>query len=229
MKKKLVIAAALLIIAAAAFLMLQNPLGRLIKLAIEEFGPKMTQATVKVNKVEISATDGRGALTGLYLGNPKGYKADYAVKAGVIEIVLDPASLAREVVVIHKILLDAPQISYEKTGNIANFDAIQHNVEAYLGASHKAKLDDGKKMIIDSFVIRNAHVNYNGMLDFSLPDIELHDVGKNAGGVTSAQLVKAIIAELNARLIVAAAKAVAGGVGGAVSGAGAAVKSLFGK
>jgi len=112
--------------------------------------------------------------------------------------------------VIRKILIDAPQIGYEKAGDITNFDAIQHNVEAYLGAKdgkgEKAKQESSKKMIIDSFVIRNAKVNYNDMLELKLPDIELRNVGKKAGGATSAQVTKAIIAELNTQLAIALAK-----------------------
>ncbi len=229
MKKLLAIVAVLVITAIAAYFMLQNPLGRLVKIAVEEFGPEMTQATVKVSKVEISATDGRGALSRLFLGNPKGFKSDYALKAGTVEIELEPASLAKDVIVIHKILIDAPQIGYEKADGITNFDAIQRNVEEYLGAkggkSEKSK-QSSKKMIIDSFVIRNAKVNYNGMLELTLPDIELHNVGKKTGGATSAQVVKAIIAELNTKLALALAKAAVAGV---VVGAGAAIKNLFGK
>lgn len=233
MKKKLALVAAL-VIAAAAFFMLQNPLGRLVKLAIEEFGPKMTQAAVRVSKVTISATDGHGALSGLFLGNPKGFKTDHALQAGVVEIVIEPTSVTRDVVVIHKVLIDSPHITYEKVGGITNFDAIQHNVEEYLGSkgdkNEKPKQGSDKKMIIDSFIIRNAKVNYNGMLELSLPDIELHNIGKKSGGNTPAQVVKAIIAELNAKLAVALAKAaVVGSVGGVVVGAGAAIKGLFDK
>lgn len=234
MKKLLAIVAVLAVAAVAAYFVLQNPLGRLVKLAIEEFGPEMTQAAVKVSKVEISATDGRGALSGLFIGNPRGFKSDYALKAGDVEIELEPASLAKDVIVIRKILIDAPQIGYEKAGDITNFDAIQHNVEAYLGAKgdkgEKPKQGSGKKMIIDSFVIRNAKVNYNGMLELTLPDIELRNVGKRTGGATSAQVVKAIITELNIKLALALARTAAiGGVGGVVIGAGAALKGLFDK
>lgn len=230
MKKLLAIAAVLVIVAVAAYFMLQNPLGRLVKLAVEEFGPEMTQATVKVSRVEISATDGHGALSGLFLGNPKGFKSDYALKAGTVEIDLEPASLAKDVIVIRKILIDAPQIGYEKAGDITNFDAIQRNVEKYLGAkgdkSEKTKQGGSKKMIIDSFVIRNAKVNYNGMLELSLPDIELRNVGKKTGGATSAQVVKAVVAELNTKLALALAKAAVIGV---IVGAGAVIKGLFDK
>lgn len=230
MKKLLVLFVLLVAAAVAAVLLLQNPLGKLVKLGIEEFGPAMTQASVRVGSVEISATDGHGTLTGLVLGNPRGFKTDYALKAGTIELVIEPASLTRDVVVIHKILIDAPQIIYEKNGNVTNFDVIQRNVEKYLGVKGgKSGKEAGKKLIIGSFVIRNARVNYNGMLDLKLPDIELRNIGKRSGGATSAQVTRAVINELNAKLALALAKtAVIGGIGGVVVGAGVAVKSLFG-
>jgi len=232
MKKLLATVAVLAAVAIAAYFMLQNPLGRLVKLAIEEFVPEMTQTAVRISKVEIS-TDGRGALFGLVLGNPKGFKSDYALKAGVIDIALEPASLARDVVVIHKVLINAPRIGYEKADGITNFDAIQRNIEKYLGANRdkdgKAGENGGKKMIIGSLVIRNARVNYNDTLELTLPDIELRNVGKKTGGATSAQVVRAIITELNIKLTLALAKAaVIGSVGGVVIGAGAAIKSLLG-
>lgn len=231
MKKLLAIVAVLAAVAIAAYFALQNPLGRLVKMAIEEFGPEMTQAAVRVSSVNISATDGRGTLSGLFLGNPGGFKSDYALKAGTVEIELEPASLARDVAVIHKVLIDAPRIGHEKADGITNFDAIQRNIEKYLGDKDgKAGENGSKRMIIGSFVIRNAKVNYNGMLELNLPDIELRNVGKRAGGATSAQVVKAIIAELNTQLALALAKAaVIGGVGGVVVGAGAALKGLFDK
>ena len=232
MKKLLATVAVLAAVAIAAYFMLQNPLGRLGKLAIEEVVPEMTQTAVRISKVEIS-TDGRGALFGLVLGNPKGFKSDYALKAGVIDIALEPASLARDVVVIHKVLINAPRIGYEKADGITNFDAIQRNIEKYLGANRdkdgKAGENGGKKMIIGSLVIRNARVNYNDTLELTLPDIELRNFGKKTGGATSAQVVRAIITELNIKLTLALAKAaVIGSVGGVVIGAGAAIKSLLG-
>lgn len=223
-KTYLIILAALAVAAVALFFLFSNPLGQLVKLGVEEFGPRMTQADVRVGNVRISASDGQGAISGLFLGNPKGFKTEYALKAGKIEIGIDPASIAQNVVVIHKVLIDAPQIIYEKGEHGANFDAIQRNVEQYLGVDGGKKDDKGagKKMIVDSLVIRNAKVSYNGKLDLTLPDIELHNIGKNTGGATPAQVVKAIIGELVKQMLLAIPKAAADSVGSAVKG-------LFGK
>lgn len=230
MKKSHIAALFLLVVAAlAAYFWFNNPLGALIKAGIETFGPDLTQAQVRVSKVTLSPTDGRGALSGLLLGNPKGFKTPHALKANRIEVMIEPATLANDVILIHKILIDAPEISYEKGDNGSNFDAIQHNVEQYLGAGGK-KSESGSKMIIESLVIRGAKVNYNGMLDLSLPDVELRNIGKKSGGATSAQVVAAIIAKLNAELAIALAKSAAiGAVGGVAIGVGMGIKSLLGK
>jgi len=232
MKKSHIAALSLLVVAAiAAYLWFSNPLNALVKAAIEKFGTEMIQAQVSVGKVALSPTDGKGALSGLSLGNPKGFKASHAFKAGRIELALEPASLAEDVILIHRIYIDAPDISYEKNDSGTNFDAIQRNVEHYLGASKKeaAGKDAPKKMIIESLVIRNAKVNYNGMLDLKLPDIELRNIGKKSGGATSAQVAKAVVAELNEKLVIALAKTAAiGAVGGIAVGVGMGIKNLLG-
>lgn len=232
MKKVLGIVIVLAALGVIAYFVLSNPLGRLVKLAVEGFGPDIMQADIRVESVNISTTDGRGKLIGLKLGNPKGFKTDHALKADKIDIVIEPASIAQNVLVLHKVLIDAPHINYESGKNGTNFDAIQRNVESYLGKGKGAKENkgDGKKMIIDSFIIRNAKVNYNNTVDLSLPDIELHNIGKKTNGATSAQVTGAIIAELNKKLALALAKTAAiGAVAGPAIGAGMAVKKMLGK
>lgn len=233
MKKSRIALLALIVVAAAiAWLWLNNPLNSLVKAGIEKFGSEMTRAPVKVSKVDLSPTDGKGVLSGLSLGNPDGFKSSHAFRADRIELALEPASLADDVILIHRIHIDSPDISYEKNDSGTNFDAIQRNVESYLGTSKKQQADKDapKKMIIESLAIRGARVNYNGMIDLKLPDIELHNIGKKSGGATSAQVTRAIIAELNTQLAIALAKTAAiGAVGGVAVGVGMGIKSLFGK
>ncbi|MDR2000689.1 MAG: hypothetical protein LBP94_04050, partial [Zoogloeaceae bacterium] len=176
-------------------------------------------------------TDGDGSIAGLKLGNPKGFKTSYALKADKIALSLEPSSLTKNVAVIRKIELDSPHITYEKNDKgITNFDAIQRNVEQYLGTSGKSGGDE-KKMIIESLSIRNAKVNYSGAVDMNidLPDIELRDIGKKTGGVDSSGLAKAIISELNAQTMKAVAKSVTDSVGAAADSTKKTIQGLFGK
>ncbi len=219
----------LVVLIIAAFFVLNNPLGRLVKIAIEGIGSDLIKAEVNVNSVNIFASDGRGKLNGLKLGNPKGFNADHAVKADSIELVIEPLSLTKEVVVLHKVFIDSPHIIYEQGENGNNFDVIQRNIESNLGIKNEGK-GNTKRLIIDSFIIHNARVNYNNTIDLSIPDIELRNIGKKTGGSTPAQVTRAIIIELNSRIVLAIAKSAAiGSVGGVAIGAGVAVKNLLGK
>ena len=220
-----------LLIAGVLYFWLANPLNGLVKAAIEKYGTEMIQARVTVSKVDLSPTDGKGELSGLSLGNPKGFKTSHAFKVAKIELALEPASLAEDVILIGRVRIDAPDIVYEKNDNGANFDAIQRNVERYLGAGKNASKEEkkeAKKMIIKSLVIRNTKVNYNGLLDLKLPDIELRNIGKKSGGATSAQVTKAIIAELNKKISIEVAKVAAvGAVGGVPLAIGVGIKKLL--
>lgn len=234
MKKYRIALLFLLAIAAAAiYLWVNNPLNRLVKSAIETYGSEMTQARVNVEDVDLSPADGKGAVSGLTLGNPRGFKTPHALKAGHIEFTLVPGSLADDVVLINRIRIDSPHISYEENGGTTNFDAILRNVRRYVGASRKAQKDEQKadtRMIIGSLVIRNAKVNYNGLMDLKLPDIELRNIGKKKGGATSAEVANAIVAELNRKLAIELAKvAAAGAIGGVAIGVGVGIKSLLGE
>jgi uncharacterized protein involved in outer membrane biogenesis len=236
MKKWLLLAIVLVVAGAVVYFLSGNPLGHLVKMAIGEFGPKMTQAEVSVGDVVISATNGEGSIASLKLGNPKGFKADYALKADRIALAVEPSSLTRDVVLIRKIALDGPHIIYEKNDQgVSNFDAIQKNVDQYLGTGGKDKDSDKKdgdekKMIIESLSIRNAKVSYNGLVDVNLdlPDIELRDVGKKSGGVNASNLARTVISELNAQTVKAIAKSVSNSVGAATDSAKKALKGLLG-
>ena len=237
MKKKIGIGIAVLVLGAIAVFMLSNPLGGLIKLAIESLGPDMLQAKISVSNVKISTADGQGVLKKFNLGNPKGFKTDHAFKADRIEIVIEPTSIAQDIIVISKVLIVAPNIIYESSSSGTNFDILQRNVDTYLGAStsNKGKKDTGKKVIIKSFEIRDAEVNYNGTIDLPLPNIELRDIGKKSGGASFAQVSKRVFSELNSKLsfskssVIDSVGAAAKGAGSAAKGAGNAIKGLFGK
>jgi len=74
MKKKLVIGIAVLVLGTIVVFLLSNPLGGLVKLAIESFGPDMLQAKTSVRNVKISTADGQGVLKISTLETPRDSK-----------------------------------------------------------------------------------------------------------------------------------------------------------
>nr|WP_315494649.1 hypothetical protein [uncultured Rhodoferax sp.] len=233
MKKSLLALAALfvLLVAGGAFWLLGN-LDGLVQSAIRKYGSSMTGATVQVAAVKLKAADGHGMLKGLVVGNPSGFKTPYAVKADTIELEVDVASLTKEVVLVKKVAVIAPEVIYEKGDAMTNFDAIQKNIAQYLGPSTSS--GPGKKLIVQEFVIRGAKAQVsasflNGQtVTVALPDIALRDLGKAKGGLTPGELGLEITNAVEKRLLSSVNMgALAKSVGGALDKAGNAIKDFF--
>lgn len=233
MKKSLLALAAvfLLLVAGGAF-WLHGNLDNLVQSAISKYGSAMTGATVQVAGVKIKAADGRGALKGLQVGNPAGFKTPYAVKADSIELEVEVASLTKDVVLVKRIAVLAPEVIYEKGEAMTNFDAIQNNIAQYLGPSTSS--GPGKKLIVQEFTIRGAKAQASAAfmdgktVTVPLPDIQLRDLGKAKGGITPGELGQEITNALEKRLTSAVSfDKLMNSVGGALDKAGNAVKGLF--
>lgn len=227
--------AVLLILAAvvgAAVFWLSGNIDGLIKNAIAEHGSAMTRAPVGVDAVKIAPADGKGAIDGLSIGNPAGFKTPHAIKVGRIDIDIDIASVAKDVVLIRRIAIVAPDVIYEKGEAMTNFDAISQNIASYLGPADGKK--GGKKLIVEELTIRDARARasaafMNGKtVDVALPDITLKNLGKAKGGITPGELGQEVTGALKAKLTGAFSfERLMKSTGETLDKAGSAVKSLF--
>ena len=204
--KKIGIALLVVVLAlAGAMLWLGGNIDRLLRDAIVEYGSAMTQASVNVDSVKISAS-GEGSITGLEIGNPKGFKTAHAMKLTEFTVAIDPATLAGDVVTIKKIAIVAPQVIYEKGDQMTNFDAIQKNIADYLGPAKQEDSGPGKKLIVEELSIKGAKAEVSApfmdgdTVSVDLPDIVLHNIGKEKGGVTPGELGQAIVGALKKQL-----------------------------
>ncbi|MFZ3087802.1 MAG: hypothetical protein WA123_07030 [Methylotenera sp.] len=226
----------LLAIIAGALFWLRSNLDGLVRSAMVKYGSEMTQAKVSVGNAKINAVDGEGVISNFIIGNTNGFKTPYAFKVQEFSVVIDPASLTSDVILIKKITIIAPDIIYEKGKVVTNFDAIQKNIADYLGPSDDTA-SGGKKLIVDKLVIRKARAQAAAafmegeMVAFDLPDLTMRNLGKAKGGITPGELGQAVASALKKQLIGAisfdklgnAAKAAAGTAGGAVDK----IKNLF--
>jgi hypothetical protein len=205
-----------------------------VKSTIERFGPDMLGVTVSVREVQISAADGRGTLRGIEIGNPPGYSSPRALRAGSIAVGLDPASIGRDIVVIHDIRVDAAEISYELKGRTNNLETISRNIAAYLKRAQgepeardaSAKKAPGRRYVIGRITLRGTKVTMTnpllrgGGITFQLSDVELRDVGRRSGGVTAAEaaalVTNAILAKIAQNVLTNVEALRKGGVDGAL-------------
>lgn len=206
MKKSLVIGGGVvggaIVIVVVVFAFVLSNLDALVKEAVEKVGGEATQARVTLNKVEISLKSGSGALSGLKVGNPKGFQTPSAFELGRISVALDTGKIGGDVVVIKEIVIDRPQVTYELAGTASNVDAIKKNVDAYakqFSSGGAKKSGEGPKLIIDNLYIKGGEVGVSAAflkgksLSAPLPDVHLKDIGKKEKGADPAEVAQKII------------------------------------
>lgn len=214
MKRWLVGLAIVLVFLGGGFYWLCTSLDFVVKATIERFAPGIVGAPVQVREVNLSAKDGRGMLRGIEVGNPPGYSSPRALRAGTVAVGIDPATIARDVVVIRDILVDAPEITYETRAGTSNLEAIQRNIEAYVkrgsadapGMSGEGAAKSGRRYMVGRVTIRGARVTMTnpalrgGGLTFDLPDVDVRDIGRRQGGASAAEVAHVVTAALVSRI-----------------------------
>jgi len=218
-KKALIAFAVLAVLAAAAVYLVVNKLDVIAHYAIERYGPQVLGVDVNVKDVELSATDGKGSLKGVEIGSPKGFSSPRTARVGEIRLGIDPATVRDGVIVIHEIAVLAPEIWYDRSGSgSTNLDTIQKNIAGYLARSGSptdgtpsSPQAPGRRYVIEKVSIRAARVTMTtaGLkgqgVAFTLPDIELRNIGRKPEGVTAAQaanvVTNALIAKIAQRVL----------------------------
>lgn len=211
MTRKAIIGALALVIVAVWGLLALGALDWLAKHAINRWGAALLGAPVDVERVNLSVFKGDGLLKGLEVGRVPGFE-QRAAHLQELRIRLDAATVFSGVTVVHELSLGPVQLTYERSDRGTNLDAIQRNIEAYVTKARGA--DGGKgagsgsarKYVIERLTIRNARVvmTNKGLaghgLAFDLPDVELRDVGKREGGLSSSQIAQLVTATLQQRI-----------------------------
>lgn len=194
----LTVVAVLVVALAAAAFWAYRSLDSLVLAAIEKYGPEITQVSVKVSGVRLAPVSGEGQISGLVLGNPKGFTTDSALKVGAISLRIDPASFTKDVVIIREVVIQSPQITYESGSAGNNLETIQKNIESYVARLTGGKKDDSgpkKKFVIENLYIRDARASINTPLTLGktlssgIPDLHLRDIGKRSNGATAGEVV----------------------------------------
>ena len=217
----LITVAVLALAIAGSLFWLYSSLDSLAQAAIEKYGPEITQVSVHVSRVKLAPADGRGAIQGLRLGNPKGFKTESSFKAGEISLKIDPASLTKDVIVINELVIQSPEVAYESGDAGNNLETIRKNIESYvarLGAGKQRDAQPRKKLIVENLYIRDGKLNVitaltaEKPLSSPIPNLHLRNIGRKSNGVTAGEVTKQVW------------DALVRSTGGVVSGLGGAIK-----
>jgi uncharacterized protein involved in outer membrane biogenesis len=180
-------------------------LGRIVKEAIEVYGPKMTQTTVSVDKVTLSLLTGSAKVTQLNIGNPQGYKSPSAIAAGTIAVGLNPMSLMSDKIVIRTVRFESPEVTFEGglTGN--NLSQIMDNINSSSKSSETLSTNVAtqpkpeKRYEVDDLLISGAKAQViltspvQRQVSLTLPEIHLTDLGTDGEGITASDLSKRVL------------------------------------
>ena len=206
MKKALVGLLAIALVAlVAGGIWIYFSLDFIVKYALESYGSKIVGAEVTVESVKLAPADGAGAVRGLAIGNPPGFRTERSITASQIDVAVDPATIAKSVVHVRRVAVMAPVITYESRRGGSNFDALRQNIARRSDASTPA--DGGTRLVVDRLEIRDARVIYapeiatpGATISFTIPDIQISDIGKRQGGVTPAEFANVIAQALAVRM-----------------------------
>ncbi|NNN04829.1 MAG: AsmA family protein [Elusimicrobia bacterium] len=209
MKKFLWAAAAGLVLLAAAVVVVSVNLGRIITAAVEAAGPRVLGAPVTLTRVSLSPLSGRGTLEGLVIGNPDGFKTPSAVRVGSVQIAVRLSSLMTDTIVVERVAVAAPELTWEIGPGGSNLTRLRDNAEhaaaSQGGVSADAKspaapAKPGKSLLIKDFSVTGGKVSLAAAalggreLSVALPDVHLKDLGgpRRSPAEVAAQALSAV-------------------------------------
>lgn len=203
------------VIAAAIFLLISN-LDAIVKKSIEKYGSRATGTAVNVSAVRIGIREGEGSISGLIIGNPKGFSSPKAFGLEDISVAIDAASVRDDTVIIEKVQVSGPEVVYEinATGK-SNIDTIKSNLGAGEKGREPAQKETGgkeKKIVIRDFIVEDGKVEIrvaalgDKPISAALPRIHLKNLGGKGGG-TPSEIAEQVLGPLVSSAVDAASKA----------------------
>lgn len=192
-------------------------LDRIVKKAVEIYGPQMTQTSVAVDTVHLSLLTGSAKVKGLVVGNPDGYKSPQAIAVGIIAVGVDPTTIFSKKVVFRSIRLESPEITFEGGLGGNNLGQILDNVNAAgksggtLSTNAAAQPTSETKYEVDNLTITGAkvHMVLLGLPEhqvISLPDIRLTNLGAGDQGITASDLTRRVLLAISDATMAAVAR-----------------------
>lgn len=188
-------------------------LSKSVKTIVETVGPKVTQTPVRLDTVKLSVLSGDGQLSGLYIGNPEGFSNENIFALGQIEVDLETGSLRSDELVINKIYIKEPLISYEKKLRTSNLKELLKNIEESTGGSSDTKdteeskpeestgeesSEPSKNVLIKEFILEQPKVFLGAMgveATVILPSIELNNISSSEEEI-AATILQQVIAQI---------------------------------
>lgn len=180
----------------------------IVKAGVEKVGPKITGVSVTLDEIHIGLLTGSAKVKGLVVGNPANYKATNAISVGLAEVGVNPFSILSDKIVVRSLHVESPEITFEGGLNGNNLSQIEDNVNGpakqggTVVTNSAGQPKAAKKIEVDDFMITGAKVHViltqlgGKEMTLPLPEIHLTNLGKDNGGLTPAELTRAILSAI---------------------------------
>jgi hypothetical protein len=175
----------------------------LVKLGVEKGGTVALGTKTTLSSADISVFGGHGALNGLAVANPQGFKAPDFLSLGKGELAVSLSSLRQDVVEIPKLELSTIRVSLERKDGKTNYKVILDNLAKLpSGSPNKGGSDTpGKKFIVKDLRIDDVKVSVDmldtpvslGAIVVPIEQVHLTDVGTASKGLPMADIAGIIV------------------------------------
>lgn len=168
----------------------------LVKVAIEKYGSEAVKAQVSVASVSVDLKKAQVTLKKLSVANPEGFKEKNAFYAGEVVIDLDEKHLNTSKIIVQKVSIAAPTVTYEFSSKGDNLGVLQNNAISYakqisesVGAESSKSSEKSKiKILIKdvylsdvSLLLRDSRL-FDASIKLPLPNIHMTKVGNAEDG-----------------------------------------------
>lgn len=157
-----------------------------IKYALESEGTAITENDVTVEKVDLSLFGGSLSLAGLELKNPKGFTAPNAMSLGEVRVDVDRDSLFSDEIVVDRILLDKPSLTFERGQGSSNLEIIKQAIDRHVPQTEESG-EPAVTVLVRELLVKGATLNYNlkpgaKLKSLTLPDAMVENISSGEGG-----------------------------------------------
>ena len=90
MKKVLVVVGVLFVVGVIFLFVFSKAIGSAVEAGVETYGPEVTQTSITLESIELSAFSGSGLISGLVVGNPDGFNTPHAIKLESFSMKIEP-------------------------------------------------------------------------------------------------------------------------------------------
>lgn len=189
----------------------------IIENTAETIVPQMTKTNFDIEKVNTEPLEGKVEIINLYLGNPEGFPEGHALKFDKIHVHVDLKSLQSDKIIINTFVINGLDVFLYKEGeDSSNLRVILENIDSYVEELKQSQeLVDVEKVKssakdaapdlrfqVNLFEMNDGHVQVHAekklalKADVTIPQAKLENLGAEGEGLSSQDLVKAIVKEV---------------------------------